>query len=201
MYTDLRQFIDSLQTEGVTESRSVELQALINYLKSKKDLALPVQLNFICTHNSRRSQLSQIWAQAMAAYFGLDVKTFSGGVEVTAFNKTAVNTLIKQGFKAECEGNENPVYRFTFDENQPEIDAFSKLYDHPINPKKNFAAVMTCSHADENCPFIPGAEARIAVRYEDPKLADGTPKEEQVYADRSKEIATEMKLVFSELED
>lgn len=196
MYTELKVFIDSLKVETITKSRKEELQALIKYLKSKNDSALPAQLNFICTHNSRRSQLSQIWAQAIAYYFGVEAKTYSGGVEVTAFNKTAVNTLIRQGFKAEDEGNDNPVYRFKYAEKEPEVKAFSKLYDHPDNPQDTFAAVMTCSHADENCPFIPGAEARIAVRYDDPKIADGTPQEEDVYASRSKEIATEMKYIF-----
>ena len=200
MYTDLKAFIDALQLETIAESRKEELQTLINYLLAKKAQALPIQLNFICTHNSRRSQLSQIWAQAMAVYFDIEAKTFSGGVEVTAFNKTAVNTLFKQGFKAESEGAENPVYSLSLADNLPEIKAFSKLYDHPDNPSKNFAAIMTCSHADENCPFIPGAEARIPVRYEDPKIADGTPQEAEVYAARSKEIATEMKYVFSQVQ-
>ena len=58
---------------------------------------------------------------------------------------------------------------------------------------------MTCSHADENCPFIPGAEIRIPVRYDDPKAFDGTDLMEAKYLERSKEIATEMLYVFSKI--
>lgn len=56
---------------------------------------------------------------------------------------------------------------------------------------------MTCSHADENCPFIPGAETRIPVRYEDPKEFDDTEMESEKYDERSKQIASEMFFVFS----
>jgi len=201
MYTQLREFIEALPINTITESRKKELKPLIEYIKIRRKQDRPVKLNFICTHNSRRSQLSQVWSQAIAAYYAVNVQSFSGGVEVTAFNKTAVNTLVKQGFRVESEGDDNPFYLLRFDDDQPELKAFSKLYDHPENPQGNFAAIMTCSHADENCPFIPGAEARIAVRYEDPKIADGTPQEQEVYATRSREIATEMRYVFSVLTD
>ena len=67
------------------------------------------------------------------------------------------------------------------------------------NPTK-FAAVMTCAHADENCPFIPGAEQRIPVRYKDPKAFDDTPEEKVAgIANKSIEIATEMHYIFSSI--
>ena len=71
-----------------------------------------------------------------------------------------------------------------------------KLYDDPSSPKNGFAAVITCSHADENCPFIPGAEARIALNYEDPKAFDGTDKQDQMYLERSRQIGREMLWAF-----
>ena len=199
MYASLEQFIKNLDTNTISDSRKEELKTLIEYVKNKRDMGSEVKLNFICTHNSRRSQLSQIWAQTVADYFDINVKTFSGGVEVTAFNKTAVDTLQSQGFEVESTGVQNPLYELSYDENDAGIVAFSKLFDHPENPQSNFAAIMTCSHADENCPFIPGAEVRIPVRYEDPKIADGTPQEQEVYASRSIEIATEMKYVFAQV--
>jgi hypothetical protein len=64
-------------------------------------------------------------------------------------------------------------------------------------PQQNFAAVMTCSHADASCPLVMGASVRVAIPYEDPKAADGTPEETALYDARSKQIATEMLFLFS----
>jgi arsenate reductase len=57
---------------------------------------------------------------------------------------------------------------------------------------------MTCTHADENCPFIPGA-TRISLPYEDPKAFDGTPEEEAIYAERCRQIARELLFAFSQV--
>lgn len=58
---------------------------------------------------------------------------------------------------------------------------------------------MTCSQADEGCPYIAGAEKRIPVRYEDPKSSDKTPQQNEIYTQRSLQIASEMFYVFSSL--
>ena len=58
---------------------------------------------------------------------------------------------------------------------------------------------MTCDHASENCPIVPGAEKRISITYLDPKISDGTPEQKAVYEERSLQIATEMKYVFSQV--
>lgn len=183
----------------VGNDRRALLQPLVEYIQSKVDLGQVAHLNFICTHNSRRSQLSQIWAQTAAAYFGVPARCYSGGVEVTAFNERAVASLLRSGFRVAAEGDINPNYAIYYSENRQPIRAFSKLYDDPENTAPGFAAVMTCSDADENCPFIPGSEARIPVRYEDPKEFDGTPEEALKYDERSMQIASEMFYVFSKI--
>ena len=81
----------------------------------------------------------------------------------------------------------NKKYEVFFSNIEKPINTFSKVYDHKVNPVTNFAVVMTCSHADENCPFIPGAEKRISVMYEDPKLFDHTVLEKEKY--RGKKFA------------
>ena len=58
---------------------------------------------------------------------------------------------------------------------------------------------MTCSQANANCPFIPGAEKRIPITYEDPKEFDNTPQQIKKYQERSNQIATEMLYVFSQI--
>lgn len=191
--------VTSVLSREVPDERKVILDELITYIQKQKRSGKTPQLNFICTHNSRRSQLSQVWAKVAGYYFGEYVLTYSGGVEVTAFNHRGVESLRRMGFVIGDSGGENPVYRLLYADGEEAITAFSKLYDDESSPKSDFAAVMTCSHADENCPFIAGADARIPVRYEDPKAFDDTPEEAARYDERSLQIASEMFYVFSQM--
>ena len=198
-YSAIEETILKIKNELIPEKRRITLNPLIDYIQSKIDQKKEVNLKFICTHNSRRSQFAQIWAKTSAEYFQIPANCFSGGVEVTAFNERVVDSLKRSGFKVSASGEINPVYEIFISDHLDPILAFSKLYDDPINKKNEFAAVITCSHADENCPFIPGAEQRIAVRYEDPKEFDDTSLEKQKYDERSMQIAGEMFYVFSKI--
>ena len=195
MYQQLQSYIEIIQNELdlIPVDRKGLLQQFADYISTKKKLNAAIQLNFICTHNSRRSHISQIWAATAAAFFDLNsITTFSGGTEATAFNPRAVAALKRVGFKIENPGGENPHYSVTFSDDQPALECFSKTFDDPFNPKKDFAAIMTCSHADENCPFIPGASFRLALNYEDPKIADDTPQETERYDERVRQIGREL---------
>ena len=196
---ELEGHVSNLLKEDVGENRKVILDVLTSYIvKSIKDNG-EVHLNFICTHNSRRSQFSQVWSQVASDFYGLPISCYSGGVEETAFNERAVASLQRIGFEISSVGGSNPKYEVKYSEEKNEVVAFSKLYDDKVNPMGKFAAVMTCSHADENCPFIPGTEARIPLRYEDPKEFDDTPLESAKYDERSKEIAVELFCVMKEV--
>lgn len=199
LYPQLAASIEKAKTLPIPEERTEVLQVLIDYVQEKIDKGQEINLNFICTHNSRRSQFSQIWGKVAAAYHGIEVNSFSGGVEVTAFNERAVSSIQRFGFKVSKEGEGNPKYFVFYSNDEDPIVAFSKVYDDPANAPARFAAVMTCSNADENCPFIPGAEARIPVRYEDPKAFDDTALESEKYDERSLQIASEMLYVFSRI--
>lgn len=170
---------------------------IANKLKEEKD----VSLTFICTHNSRRSHISQIWAQAAAEYFGIpNIKCYSGGTEVTAFNSRAVKAMTKAGFKIEKKDDSgNPVYLVYYSDDRDPIECFSKVYSDEYNPQKDFAAIMTCSDADENCPVVFGAEARFPIRYDDPKEFDNTELEESKYDERVEQIGREMLYAFSQV--
>ena len=72
LFTDIEQVINSLDIAKIHQDRTEILQHLIDYIQSKVDLKETVRINFICTHNSRRSHLSQVWAQTMATYFGIE---------------------------------------------------------------------------------------------------------------------------------
>jgi len=197
LYPELEKTIEKARQLPITQERIQVLQLLIDYIKSKRNQGQEINLNFICTHNSRRSQFSQIWAQTAADYFGVPARCYSGGVEITAFNERAVASIERSGFRVKAKGDNNPLYSVFYSDQDAAITAFSKLFDDPINKAEQFAAVMTCSHADENCPFIPGTEKRIPVRYEDPKAFDKTPEEAARYDERSLQIASEMFYVFS----
>lgn len=196
---ELDKTLDQVKSLNISEERKEILKVLIDYIQSKVDQEKEVNLNFICTHNSRRSQFSQIWAQTAADYFGIHANCYSGGVEVTAFNERAVASLKRSGFIVSSKGEDNPIYFILNSYDGEPMTTFSKLFDDPINRADQFAAVMTCSHADENCPFIPGTEKRIPVRYDDPKAFDDTPEEASKYDERSMQIASELFYVFSNI--
>ena len=199
LHPKLTDTISSLSPVKIPPVRKEDLAPLISYIQEKVESGEEVKLNFICTHNSRRSQFSQVWAQIAADFHGIEATCFSGGVEVTAFNERAVQTLKYSGFSIKKLGETNPKYLVTYSEDAPPVIAFSKLYDDSVNPDSGFAAIMTCSHADENCPFIAGAETRIPVRYNDPKEFDDTLKESEKYEEVSLQIANEMFYVFSQI--
>lgn len=201
MNLKIREIIAQLSTERISEERKIILQPLIQFISSKISKNEEVRLNFICTHNSRRSHLSQIWAQTMAYYYQIEnVFCYSGGTEATAMFPKVAETLANQGFEIlKLSETENPVYAVKFAENEHAVICFSKKYNDDFNPKSAFAAILTCDSADENCPIVYGAEARIPIKYEDPKKSDGTPEMNETYFNRSLEIATEMKFVFENL--
>lgn len=185
--------------DRIASGRRATLQQLALFVIDKARAGQTASLNFICTHNSRRSHLAQIWAQTAAYYYGVaHVHCYSGGTEATAFNPRAVNAMREAGFSiSETKEGDNPVYEVRFALDAPPVVAFSKTYDHPFNPNRDFAAIMTCSQADESCPLVLGASARIALTYDDPKAFDGTALEEVKYAERVDEIGREILFAFS----
>ena len=201
MFENLSKTIETITKIEVSEERKSVLQPLVDYVQKKVNANEEIRLNFICTHNSRRSHLSQIWAQTIAFQFGIkNVFCYSGGTEATALFPKVAETLLNQGFQIEKVSQEqNPVYAVKFDENQHPVVCFSKTYFDDFNPKSNFGAIMTCTNADEGCPMVFGAEARFSIKYDDPKAFDGTEVMNEKYTERSLQIASEMQYVFSKI--
>ncbi len=185
--------------DQIPDERKKDLEELASFVRQRIAMGEPANLTFICTHNSRRSHLSQLWAFAAADFYGVGpVRTFSGGTESTAFNPRAIAALQRAGFSVKqlTEGV-NPRYAVTFRSGMEAQTCFSKVYHESPNPKAMFCAVLTCSDADKNCPLVRGALRRIAVAYEDPKVTDGTPIESQKYDERCAQISREMLYAFS----
>ena len=203
MIQNLSKTITTISEISVPNERKEVLQPLIEYIQNKVNSNEEIRLNFICTHNSRRSHLSQIWAQTMAFQFGIkNVFCYSGGTESTAMFSKVGETLVNQGFQIQKLSQEqNPVYAVKFDDNQLPIICFSKAYFDDFNPKYNFGAIMTCNNADEGCPMVFGAEARFPIKYDDPKAFDGTELMNQKYSERSLQIASEMYYMFSQIKN
>lgn len=199
MYQEIINTLNGVALQQLSAERKAVLQPLIDFVQGKISTGESVNLNFICTHNSRRSHLSQVWAQVAAYHFNMfQVSCYSGGTEETALFPFVASTLQRQGFEIyKLAEAGNPIYTIKYATDRVPIIGFSKRFDHPFNPSSNYAAVMTCSQADEGCPYIAGAEKRIAVTFEDPKLADHTPQQAAVYTARSLQIAAEMYYVFS----
>jgi arsenate reductase len=198
-YPALANTIANLPFAAISTERLQLLDEMAVYLQEKISNRKEIRLNFICTHNSRRSQFSQIWAQTAAAYYGIEAYCYSGGVEVTAFNPRAVAAIQRDGFKVVKKEGENPLYFVFYSEEEDPIVTFSKVVEDAVNPTKEFAAVMTCDHADVNCPFIPGAEKRFPLRFEDPKAFDDSSQEEQMYTERSHQIGAELFFLFEKV--
>ena len=201
LFAEIENAITTFSAKSILDERKKMLQPLIEYIQSKVNAKQAIRLNFICTHNSRRSHLSQIWAQTAASYYTInDVFCYSGGTEATALFPKVAETLLNTGFKIKMlsEGK-NPVYSIKYSENEHSIIGFSKTFNDIFNPNSGYAAIMTCSHADENCPFIAGAEKRISITYEDPKKFDNTLEQLGKYNERSLQIATELFYVFSKI--
>lgn len=199
---DTKTFFETSKNNlSITEERKDLLFSIADKIIEELEDRDKINLNFICTHNSRRSQLSQVWAFYAAHYFNLkNIYSFSGGTEVTAFHRNTVKCLQKTSFEFNVEdfSHQNPHYLISFKGSKSTISGFSKVYDNEVN-EYPYIAITTCSSADENCPFIPDAIHRFHLPFVDPKVADNTEKQNEKYLETSKQIAGEIYFIFEEV--
>lgn len=202
LYQEIESYV-SVRTgefDQISSERKTDLQRLAVYVGSCIAKGQDAKLTFVCTHNSRRSHLAQIWTQVAAVYYEVThVQTFSGGTEATACNSRTIDVLKRSGIRFSVKENSrsNPHYAAAFSESEPPLECYSKVFNQPPNPTANYCAVMVCSNADRNCPVAIGCDLRLAIRYEDPKVADNTPEETATYDERCAQIAREMLYAIS----
>jgi len=201
LYPELEKYIKSLhQKARVPYRRQKILRQVADFIYEKLERDEVAELVFICTHNSRRSHMAQIWTALAAYYHNIpNILTFSGGTEATAFHPNAVATMERAGFRIDKPGGKNPVYLVKFAPEHRGLQSFSKVYADKYNPKSGFCAVMTCAEADEACPVVLGMEKRVSLPYEDPKVADGQHNEQMVYDQRCQQIALEMLFMMGQV--
>ncbi len=197
----LRPYVKQIlgELDQVSAQRRARLDEIAAEIATRLKYRKSANLTFICSHNSRRSHMSQLWAQTAAHYYGFDkVHSFSGGTEATACNTRTVTALRKVGFSVvSTTTGENPEYLIQYSDARPPVRAYSKLYDARGNPKEDFIALMCCNKADKTCPIVLGATSRYALHYVDPKLCDDTAEETATYNERCREIAREMFYIMS----
>lgn len=196
------QSVEKEYLKNPTDRHTETIDKLAEWIYQKQLAGVAANLNFICTHNSRRSQFAQTMCKAVQAWMNVHyADSFSGGTEVTACNPRTIDALKRTGLSVSVNHENNPVYTITDSQLDLSVDLWSKLYDDEKNPNQHFAAIMTCDHADDNCPFIPGAEIRIPLTYVDPKYADDTDEEESAYEHTCKIITTDMIRLFRAVHD
>lgn len=204
LYTPVLNYCEHIGQEFdlISDPRKFDLLSLSKFMKAKLDDDEIPKVIVICTHNSRRSHLGQLWLAVASQYYNIPaIQTFSGGTESTAFNPRVVTTLKNVGFEIQSGGTnkQNPIYFIRFSNDIPAYQAFSKKYDSTPNPTENFAAIMVCSEADADCPVVTGADFRLFLPFDDPKAFDDTEQESEKYTERCRQIAREMMFVVSKI--
>ena len=197
MLTDIK-IVDMIFEMKVSNKRAVVLNEIVNYINKKRSENKISKLNFICTHNSRRSQFCQFWATFFSNYYNIRCEAYSGGTVETEVYKSVVNNIRDYGFNISFKECNNPIYSIKF-KNLNLGNYFSKFYYDFENPKNEFAAIMTCSDAENNCPFVEGSEIKFSLPYEDPKKYDTSKTEKNNYKNTSEKIASEMNYLFYKL--
>nr|WP_039948728.1 arsenate reductase [Leptospira fainei] len=200
LFQNLRNFLEARQTETdsiLPERKKILTQFAESILESFEKRSKATIL-FVCTQNSRRSQISQIFGAAIPQFLGIpSIKAFSGGTEISAFHPNSIAALESIGFRIENEGPpRNPKYSIRWADGTPALIAFSKKFSDPPNPHRDFIVIMVCSSADEACPYVAGAEARISLPFEDPKSADDSPEVISKYVETCERIARELLFTF-----
>ena len=156
-----------------------------------------LKVNFICTHNSRRSHFSEILFRTAALHYELNhVQTFSGGTEGTALYPVVAQSCKRFGFEIiemqACEQRAWKIFHPTLETESTTPLLFSKVYSHELNPQEGYHAIMVCDSANEACPVVFGAKERHSLMFVDPKRSDGTEQQSKVYDETLVHIASEL---------
>ena len=193
----IKDFISNLNLNTIPADKINAIEALTKTLKKNIDLNIKSKLNFICTHNSRRSQLCQVWSDTISSYYGFtNILSYSGGTETTEVNKNIIDTLIDIGFSIKKNKDfTNPVY-FVNNGLKKNIKLFSKPYTDNFNPSEKFIAVINCSNADKSCTYVEGASERISLPFNDPGEYDRTRLKFKKYRVSNIEIASSLKYLY-----
>ena len=184
--------LSALFSKAPAQDRIDQLEAIALAFAKEEEL----KVNFICTHNSRRSHFSEILFRTAALHFGLNhVHTFSGGTEGTALFPVVAESCKRFGFETreeEAYGQRAwKIFHPALETQETTPLLFSKVYSHQLNPQEGYHAIMVCDSANEACPVVFGAKERHPLLFIDPKRSDGTEEQAKVYDETLALIASE----------
>ena len=115
-----------------------------------------INILFLCTGNSCRSQMAEGWANHLK---GDVIKAYSAGVLTHGLNPKAVQVMAEAGVDISGHTSKH-------------VDELRHIYIDYV--------ITLCGHAKESCPLFPGKTKRIHVGFEDPpKLAENAQTEEE----------------------
>ena len=107
-------------------------------------MAQKINILFLCTGNSCRSQMAEGWAKRLKSD---TIDAWSAGIEKHGLNPMAVKSMAEAGVDISHQQSK------TVDE-LPEV-----AFDY---------VVTLCGHANETCPFFPGPVKKVHVGFDDP---------------------------------
>lgn len=199
LYPALARWLQARREAGpeIDPLRRARLDELAGFLLANRDR--PASLVFVCTHNSRRSQMSQAIASALAVASGMgQLQPGSAGTERTRCHPNALAALRRAGFGVgEPTGDaDNPRHPLQLGNGIAGPWLYSKRLDEALDGPAPRAAVMTCSSADAGCPVVPGVELRLSLPYDDPKAADESAGADAAYDHCAGMIAAELGVAF-----
>jgi arsenate reductase len=115
-----------------------------------------VNILFLCTGNSCRSQMAEGWARALR---GDVIEPYSAGIETHGLNPLAVRVMAETGVDISMQR--------------------SKHVDELKNIRFDYV-VTVCDQANESCPIFPGPVKRLHASFDDPpRLARDARNEEE----------------------
>ena len=184
----------------VDPTRRPALRSCAAAIARQLDARGEVSVVAVCTHNSRRSQLAEVWLAVASAAAGLGgVSVCSGGSDPVAVAPGAIAVLRERGFRVEADtADANPRLRVRGHGIERE------LYAKPLGeavagvPLRGGVALMVCAAADAACPPVPQVGYRARLPFADPRHADGTPGEAAAYRAASDRIEAEMRWLVRE---
>lgn len=184
--------------DSIAVERKIVLQQLALSIRQSIAEYDRADILYVCTHNARRSHFGQVAAALAAAFYGIEqIYTYSAGTETTHVHIQTIKAIEALGCTVlKMNETTNPKYQINFD-GPHTLTCYSKTIHDSMLPKQEYIAVMTCTDAEQNCPFLPLAIARIALPYADPKIADGTGNEALIYFACFEQILTEALYVFA----
>ena len=183
--------------------RRDRLDALAAHLRERYQVGMTLRVTVICTHNSRRSHLAQVWLAHWLATYRIPAEIHSAGTEVTAVYPAIVSTLREADFDirpADSSETDNPRYLLRLAADGEPLSLYSKRLDDPALPAFDFTALLVCDGAAEACPVVAGAEARFVLPFRDPKWSDGTTEMAAAYRTASEEINESMKYLANRIQ-